>query len=72
MREGLRSGAVGQPISVRMERNWGRGGLVTEHGAERDTSQGQQHTFWPGRLGGQCISDHLEMREMTFIFTNYH
>lgn len=44
---------------------------MTERGAERDTSQGQQHTFWPGRLGGQCISDHLEMREMTFNFTNY-
>lgn len=25
MREGLRSGAEGQPISVRMGRNWGGG-----------------------------------------------
>lgn len=28
---------MGPPVSVRMERNWGED-LVTEHGAERDTS----------------------------------
>lgn len=41
---------------------------MTECGAERDVSQGEQHAFLPGRLGKWCISDYLlEVREMTYL-----